>query len=460
MQYDVFLTAAAADRHTAESLRQTLQNRRINCWLAADDMAVERLAAVFAQSRIAVVLLSRAAMVSQLVTTLTKQILDTHKPCVVALLERAGDISHPLLSHAREYEFNFSLPKELHLDRLADVIASLPELDRSASVTVTGLVKLLDKYPIETVGDLRVSSEQAGNDYDFMRGASPRATDQPLSPRRDRVDCTVFAPSSVSIGDELLVQVLVHRAKDASRRIEEVAQLADGTAQRRGRHNLRAGIRLEDELSFDLTMAPFMVERTRQFIVWDGRTQSAQFRVRVPRTCRRPNVVGAVTIGIGTVPIGEIKFKVQVTGRCGAAVARVSEPLGDVARRYRSAFVSYAWADRREVMDRVQMLDLLGISYFQDLLGLRPGERWEKALYRKIDAADLFLLFWSTAARRSRWVRRETRYAIRRKGGDDLSPPEIKPVIIEGPPAPKPWPELRRLHFNDKFIYFKSGQVA
>jgi hypothetical protein len=52
------------------------------------------------------------------------------------------------------------------------------------------------------------------------------------------------------------------------------------------------------------------------------------------------------------------------------------------------------------------------------------------------------LLFWSSAARESHWVREELRYALKRKGGDDLAAPEILPVVIEGPPPPPP-PEER-----------------
>ena len=88
------------------------------------------------------------------------------------------------------------------------------------------------------------------------------------------------------------------------------------------------------------------------------------------------------------------------------------------------------------------------------MLTLEPGDRCEKQLYRHIEESDLFLLFWSTAASNSEWVLKEVRYALRHKGGDDLAMPEIKPVVIEGPPPPAPPTELAHLHFNDYFLYF------
>jgi TIR domain len=82
--------------------------------------------------------------------------------------------------------------------------------------------------------------------------------------------------------------------------------------------------------------------------------------------------------------------------------------------------------------------------------GCNPG----CALYRKIDESDVFFLFWSTAAKQSEWVIKEVRYAIGRHRGDEMAPPEIVPVMIEGPPPVVPPPELKDLHFDDKFLYF------
>ncbi len=101
-------------------------------------------------------------------------------------------------------------------------------------------------------------------------------------------------------------------------------------------------------------------------------------------------------------------------------------------------------------------LSLLGIEYFQDIPDLDPGDRWEKELYKNIDRCDLFLLFWSQHTKDSPWVMKEVEYALARKGADENAPPEIKPVIIQGPPIVPPPDKLARLHFNDRLIYFFS----
>ena len=106
------------------------------------------------------------------------------------------------------------------------------------------------------------------------------------------------------------------------------------------------------------------------------------------------------------------------------------------------------------MLRRVQMLPVAGIQYFQDLFDLEPGEVWSTGLEEAIQQADVFLLFWSSRAKESVWVRREVDFALACKAGDDLSPPEIRPVIIEGPPVIPPWDDLAHLHFNDRVLYF------
>jgi hypothetical protein len=74
-------------------------------------------------------------------------------------------------------------------------------------------------------------------------------------------------------------------------------------------------------------------------------------------------------------------------------------------------------------------------------------------IFEHIEQCDLFLLFWSKAAKDSEWVRRETQRALDRQVASSGRLPEIRPVILEGPPVELPWPELTHLHFGDQLIY-------
>lgn len=128
-----------------------------------------------------------------------------------------------------------------------------------------------------------------------------------------------------------------------------------------------------------------------------------------------------------------------------------------MASLYRRAFLSYATHDRPEVLKRAQALRAAHIEFFQDLLSIEPGERWERRLYQEIDRCDLFLLFWSKKAAASKWVLREAERAVARQNASADEEPDITPIILEGPPVPQPIPDsLKHLHFNDHLLYLIS----
>jgi hypothetical protein len=109
-----------------------------------------------------------------------------------------------------------------------------------------------------------------------------------------------------------------------------------------------------------------------------------------------------------------------------------------------------AQQDRVEVLRRAQVFSAVGVEYFADVMSLRSGELWESEIYRRIDDADVFMLFWSEAARQSAWVEREWRYALTVKGLEF-----IYPVVLELPMPPPPM-ELASLHFRTSLAYLNS----
>jgi hypothetical protein len=267
-------------------------------------------------------------------------------------------------------------------------------------------------------------------------------------PGRDEVDCTVFSPPEVGVRESFLVQVFAHiPAKAAEAR--GLAEEFDPEAKRLGVTSLATEIDRGSKLTFELLMRELTVHDPVQELIWRGRSQSVQFEVTAPAGFRPQVFTGKVLISQDTVPVGRIGFKLRVVEDTAVA-EKQSAPRGE-AERYRTAFISYASKDRQEVLKRVQMLTATGIDFFQDVLDLDPGDRWEKKLYERIDESDVLFLFWSTAARESEWVRREWQYGLERKGEDFICP-----VIIEGPPPPEPPPELTHIHFSDKVLYFMS----
>lgn len=261
----------------------------------------------------------------------------------------------------------------------------------------------------------------------------------------DIVDCSVFAPPVVSPGGNAMVQVFVHlpeQKEDAARDAVEF----DAQAQRCGARTLEAPIARGERLAFDLSIRGIEVPEPVQTLVWQGRPAAVQFELIVPHDFpSSQSGIGTVSVSRRGVPIGCLKFTIRVADAVGYPV--VWKLAGEGAKRFKRAFVSYASGDRAAVLARVQVLRAACIEYFQDV-DLEPGQRWEQELYKQIDDCDLFLLFWSNAAKESEWVRREVDYAL---GLGDKAP-DIRPVPIEGPPVPLPWDELSHLHFDDRLL--------
>lgn len=139
--------------------------------------------------------------------------------------------------------------------------------------------------------------------------------------------------------------------------------------------------------------------------------------MKVPEGSEGRSFLPVVRISIDGGLVGRIAFRLNAN----ATITTPASTLAGVsARRYEHAFLSYASVDRTEVLKRAQVLEAAGVSFFQDILKLDPGERFEREIFRHIDTCDLFLLFWSQAAKESEWVIREVEYARARQGDGDV----------------------------------------
>lgn len=268
----------------------------------------------------------------------------------------------------------------------------------------------------------------------------------------DEVTCTVFAPHEAGRGDGFLVQAFAHLPEQAAL-LQEVAKQADQAATERGSAPL-GSIERGQELSFYLQMPGLDVDKPQQSVIWMGEITSANFGVTVPENFKARSINCKLSVSHQNVPIGHVRFNFKISDAPQPVDKEAKPEAHPDFVRYRLAFISYASADRSEVMKRVQMLDLAKVKYFHDLLSLEPGKQWEPLIYRYIDECDVFYLFWSSAAKKSKWVKKEVQRALKRKGDKLEAPPEIMPVPIEGPPPVEPPSYLASIHFDSKFLYF------
>lgn len=280
----------------------------------------------------------------------------------------------------------------------------------------------------------------------------------------DEVNCTVYAPAQVARGGEFLVQVFSHTYVQQFE-LTEVARAADDISLKRGMVEPDSRILQGSRISIQLSISGLIIEEDILSNTWNGKIQCAPFTVKVPEETKPSRLIAKILVSQNAVPIGQIKFSIEIIvlkNELEKKVCTSPDYYRDnpsSLERFKKAFISYASADRSEVLKRVQMLNLVKLDFFQDLLTLEPGDEWEKKIYDYIDNCDVFFIFWSKSASESEWVKKETLWAYKLKKESKAARPEIIPVIIEGPPPAEPPEELKFLHFNDKFIYFINKEL-
>ncbi len=296
----------------------------------------------------------------------------------------------------------------------------------------------------------------------LVKGSMPPgpAATQSAEAQTDLVDCSVFAPPRAAPDTRIMVQAFLHLVEQSDR-VAFMAATMDDTAKLRGIQTLQVPIPRGTHVRVVLDGQGLLVDEPIQTLVWRGEPNVAAFSCMVPADTAPGTIHPVVRLYLGDEPVGRILFKLEI-----AAPTRSRELLpgpemtGTSARRYRQAFLSYASEDRVEVLKRAQALKLANIGFFQDVLSLEPGERYERRLYEKIDEADLFMLFWSRHARASEWVAKEIAHARSSQQRTSDALPDIVPVVLDDPRDAPPPELLGDRHFNDTIAALISYEQA
>jgi hypothetical protein len=276
-----------------------------------------------------------------------------------------------------------------------------------------------------------------------------RAVNVPGEPERSPVDCTVFAPDLVERERTGLLQAFLH-ALEARRQAEAAAKQFDSKATERGHRSLVLDAPIGTTFAFDVEIEGFVFHERTDTLLWTGEAQAATFRFDIPKDCKLGQHAGTVRIWQDGAPVGRITFQIEVVLDARKASKR---PVGKEARHYNACFCSYSSLDRVEMLKRAQGIRATGLETFIDVMELRPGDIWNPKIFEAIDESDLFVVIWSMNARDSKWVRKESRYALSRY--KQHGRPDFQPIPVEGPPIASVPRGLKAYHFNDELL----GQI-
>jgi hypothetical protein len=105
----------------------------------------------------------------------------------------------------------------------------------------------------------------------------------------------------------------------------------------------------------------------------------------------------------------------------------------------------------------VEGLAVNNIKPCVDVTELEPGHEWEHKLPQHIAGSDVFYLMWSDNAASSRWVKKESREAVKHYEANDRGRPRIVPITLHRP-APQPPSYLRQFHFDSPWLAQRAAQ--
>lgn len=412
----LFISHAEEDQEIAVEIGSKLEQRGFGVWYYERDGVpgadyLDQMGDAIEQCEALVLIISQHSLGSGPVNAEVIRAFEANKPFVPLLYGVSRNDFH-----ARRRGWRMALGAATSIDIPAD-----------------GLTPIMDKIAAG-VRKLGVNSTSLSTPEDISRP-------------EHAVECSLFAPEIAS-GVPSLVHAWLHSVSQADDVMRISTEFDVGT-KRRARQAITAGISVGTRVEFKLQAGKLPVKSLSTGLTWQGRPEAVVFRVEPPQDSEVSVELGNVTLyHESKIPLASINFKIEITGGKEPTEegVRAAATLPEITG-FRKAYLCYASENRAEVLRRVEILRYYGIEVFMDSTNLTTGENWEKSTQRMIDEADTFLLFWSTPAKYSQWVKKEWQYALKSKG-----PGFIRPVTLEFPLPPPP-PELAHIHFNSSFAY-------
>jgi hypothetical protein len=267
-----------------------------------------------------------------------------------------------------------------------------------------------------------------------------------IEKQSDRVHFTVTGPASCKPDSTFLIFLWAHLKKQRSEVIKKAKQMI----KKKEILDISIGpeyVARGTRLFVEIHIKDLIIKDSIKSILWDGEIADTNFLVNVPKEAIKELKNGYIKIYVEGCLLQKIDFIIEVSD-----YLEETKPISIKITQYQKAFCSYASKDRNLVVQRVQgMLKIApDMDFFLDVVKLRSGENWKDKLWHIIPQQDIFYLFWSKNAKKSEWVEKEWRCALKTKGLDFIDPVPLSSKIITPPP------ELEAKHFYNGILRFMS----
>jgi hypothetical protein len=272
------------------------------------------------------------------------------------------------------------------------------------------------------------------------------------TPSRSGLDsfrCSAFYPALVDNGALGKIVVCIHLDRVAREVAREAASRLNLPApELLAAASAIASVRLPRhatvEITHDLPGLVFDSEKLA-ISVWEDK-QFAEFRFKADSSDSGAYRCGWLRFWLEGVALADLQISVVVRqNQFPIAFREVMESRS--AAPYRLVFPSYSHQDKA-VVDRLEAYaEAFGDEYLRDVKRLRTGQKWSEELRRFVERANVFQLFWSERAAKSKYVTDEWRYALEVSQNDRSRANFVRPVYWTESLVPDPPDELRPVHF-------------
>lgn len=244
----------------------------------------------------------------------------------------------------------------------------------------------------------------------------------------DKICSCVYAPSQAVLGEEILIQIYLYHNSEQNLVISD-AIVSDEDAVKRAYTPLNFQLNIGDQVDIKMKIPNINCEELHKPIIWQGKFTKRSIRTTIPMDYKNSRIWGEITISVNNVELGEMTFFTKVVDK-----KDVCDTAPILSKMYNKIFLSYSHDDISIVQHYAQALKEQGVEYFFDRHNLGSGAVFEEEIFRFIDSADKFILFWSQNAQKSEFVRKEYQYACKYaypQASKEKATIAFRPLVIE-----------------------------
>jgi hypothetical protein len=257
------------------------------------------------------------------------------------------------------------------------------------------------------------------------------------------LECSVFTGKSLRKDEWFVLSVWLHVPAERTQVRELLKELnrdsiAGRTTGLRSAKGSRVSISFQPQ---HLQLKPDPNQPANSIVksfVWQGDPVNMDVIAKYPTLDGEDHIFETANILVEDLKVGEVVIELDFHPGRGQA--------SSTFRQIESAFASYSRQDVTEVIAHLQAIEKMapGIRLFWDVESLRSGDKWEERLAEEVVNKDIFYLFWSENAAKSKWVNWEWSCAYDKRGIDYIDPFPLDQT--------KPPQKLESLQFADRWV--------